>query len=118
MVPVNFAVVRFSIEIMYCLSTAVMICGIIACSNPCTLWNTMRFLSYTLLSFYEATRVVLLGISIITGCIGRMYGTGYSVAYFVLFIKIPIFPLMPPPRLEWTDRALLFSSSFIWCRGL
>ena len=89
MFPVNVQLVKLFMETMYLLLTAVETFWISACSNQRTLWKTWRLLSFTHLSFYEVTRVVLLGISRIPGYMVRTYRAGNSVAYFVLVIKIP-----------------------------
>ena len=80
-------------------------------------WKTGIFSSYTLLSLYEAKRVDLLAICRIPGCMGITYVTCDSVAYIVLVIKRPKYTLVNSPSLEWTERALLFSLSWIWCRA-
>ena len=80
MLTVNFLVARFFMEIMYCSLTAVTIVYTSVCLSPHDLWKTLIFSLYTLLSSYEVTRVLLLGISRIPGCTGRTYGTGDIVS--------------------------------------
>ena len=88
------------------------------CSTPRSSWKIWKFLLYTLLSLYEATHVALLRICRIPGCMGWTYATVDSVAYFVLVIKRPRYQCVSLPRLEWTERYLIFSLSCVWCRVL
>ena len=90
MFPVNCPVVQFFVDTMY----------LSACSTPPNSWKTQIFSSYNRFCSYEATRVVLLGISRIKGFTGRTYGTGDSVAYFELVIKSPRSPVVAPPMLD------------------